>query len=145
MSFTQQLESVKELIESLPESPKVEIFNGVFNDDVLKAIKLDGNRPHILIGCGGGPFTQNAPKLEVEAAFVALVIGKSDKTGQGNSKIATDCAKNLAIKISKYRGNPQINTSLPMLQSIEELSSGMTNGLNYSVWAVDWTQKMVLV
>lgn len=145
MSFTQQLESVKELIESLPQAPKVEIYNGAFTEDVIKTIKIDGQRPHILIGCGGGPFTQNAPKLEVEAAFIALVIGKADKSGQGNSKITSDCAYDLAKKVSKYRGNPQINTSLPMLQSIEELSSGMTNGLNYSVWAVDWTQKMVLV
>jgi len=145
MSFTKQLESVKELIESLPESPKVELFNGVFDDDVLKSIKLDGNRPHILVGCGGGPFAENSAKLEVNASFAAIVIGKSDKACQGNSKITTDCAHNLSVRVSKYRGDPKINTSLPVLQSIQELSSGMTNGLNYSVWLVDWTQKMVLV
>lgn len=144
MSFTQQLESVKELIESLPQAPKVEIFNGAFSEDVLKTIKVDGQRPHILIGCGGGPVTQNSPRLEIDAVFIAIIVGKIDKSSPGNSKLTSDCACDLAKAIKKYRGDLQINTSLPMLQSIEELSSGMTNGTGYSIWAVDWTQRVAL-
>lgn len=145
MSFTKQLESVKELIETIPGNTKVEFFNGVFDESVLNNLKLDGNRIHILVGCAGGDFNPNSPRTEINADFLAMICGRSDKTNNGISTATSEFAEEVVKKISKFRGDAKINTGLPVLKSIEELSSSYTNKTNFVVWAVVWSQKLVFV
>lgn len=141
MQFSEYLESVKETLESMPINPRVDFFSGTLGEDDLNNLKLDGVKTYIYLGCRGGEFVQQSPKLEMDAAFGAYIITK--ERGHYNST-ARDQAVEVAKIISKFRGNPANNTRLPVLQYLEELSSGGRNGTSYSVWALVWEQRIAI-
>ncbi|KJZ67249.1 hypothetical protein [Pseudomonas fluorescens] len=145
MNLTQHLEDLKAEIEKIESKPKVELFSGTLSDETLKSIKLDGGKSYVLLGCAGGPIPEKRIRLEVDAVYGAFVIAKSDQDTKGLSRQAMNVANEIAVLIDKYRGNTKTNTNLPMLQSIEELFSGLKNGSNFSAWQVIWTQRVALV
>lgn len=144
MQFSEQLNAVKTLLESLESNPKVDLFSGSFQESDLDKLKFDGKRPYILTGCAGGPITEGSPRLEIEAVFGAWVIAKADQNNSSFSKVAIDTATEIAKKIKTFRGDVKTNTRLPVIRLVEELSSGGRNGSNYSIWQVVWTQTIAL-
>lgn len=146
MNITSHLESVKNLLGGLPSKPNIKLFSSTFSDNDLKSLKLDGQRPYILLACGGGDIPEKAKrvKLEVDAFFCAFVVGKTDPDTRGVSRIASDTAVEVANMIEKYRGDQAVNTKPPELKSIEELFSGEKSGASFSAWTVTWTQRIVL-
>ncbi|WP_243055356.1 hypothetical protein [Pseudomonas sp. BP01] len=146
MNITSHLENVKSLLEGLPSKPIIKLFSGTFADTDLKNLQLDGQRPYILLACAGGPIPEKSKriKLEVDAVFGAFVIGKTDPSTRGVSRVASDTAVEIAKLIEKYRASSDSNTKLPELQSIEELFSGEKSGNSYSAWSVLWAQRIVL-
>lgn len=146
MNITSHLEHVKSLLESLPSKPVIKLFSGTFVDSTLKNLQLDGQRPYILLACGGGEVPEKAKrvKLEVDASFAAFVLGKIDPSTRGVSRVASDTAVEVAKLIEQYRSDSTTNIKLPELQSIQELFSGETNGSSYSAWIVVWSQRLVL-
>lgn len=144
IQFSEQLRAVKELIESMGLSTKVELFSGSFEEADLDKIKIDGKKPHIFIGCGGGPVIQSSLRLEIEATFAVWVIAKSSMNNPSYPKEAMDKSIEIATKIKTFRGDVKTNTRLPVLQSIQELSSGLRNGTNFAIWQVVWTQTIAL-
>jgi len=144
MQFSEQLNAVKTLLESLESNPKVDFFSGSLEEADINKLKFDGKRPYILIGCAGGPVVEGSPRLEIEAVFGAWIIGKVDLNSSSFSKMAIDTAMEIAKKIKTFRGDVKTNTRLPVIRLVEELSSGGRNGSNYSIWQVVWTQTIAL-
>ena len=142
MNFSEHLNDLKTAIEATALPPKVDYFSGEMKEEDLKQMKFDGKSTYIFLGCRGGLFVPDSHRLEVDTVFGAYIITK--ETGNHNFSAMNE-ATNLAKLISKFRGNVKINTKLPVVQYIEELSYGGRNGSNYSVWAIVWEQRMALV
>lgn len=145
MSLLNHLEDIKTLLEDLESKPQVKLFSGTLSDDDMKNLKIDGVRPHILLGSAGGPIPENRVKLEVDSVFGAFIIAKSDPSTVGLSTIALNTATQVAKAIEAHRGNPTTSVYKPVLKSMEELFSGVKNGTNFSAWQVIWTQRIVLI
>lgn len=145
MKLTEHLEQVKTLIEKLPSKPQVKLFSGSLTDDDLSRLKIDGTKPYVLLGTAGGPVPQQRIKLEIDSVFGAFIIAKADPSTHGLSKVAMDTAVEVAQAIETYRADNKTNPKLPVLNSIQELFSGVKNGTNLSAWQVIWTQRIVLV
>lgn len=145
MSLLNHLEDIKTLLEDLDSKPQVKLFSGTLSDDDLKNLKIDGARPHILLGSAGGQIPENRVKLEVDSVFGAFIIAKSDPSTVGLSTIALNTATQVAKAIEAHRGNAATSTYKPVLKSMEELFSGVKNGTNFSAWQVIWTQRIVLI
>lgn len=145
MKLTEHLEQIQQLIQNLPSKPQVKLFSGTLNDDDLSKLKIDGAKPYVLLGTAGGPVPENRIKLEIDSVFGAFVIAKADPSTHGLSKIAMDTAVEIAQAIEKYRADNKTNPKLPVLNSIQELFSGVKNGTNLSAWQVIWTQRIALV
>lgn len=139
MSLTQALENYKTLIESLPSKPMVHLFSGSVAEKTIKSITLDGSRPSVLLGCGGGPITSASP-LICDAVFGAFIICRTDQDTKGVSRAAMDLGVEISKVISSYRGDPTINANLPQIVSFEELLSGFDSATNnHSAWQLAWT------
>lgn len=145
MSLLSHLEDVKTLLESLDSKPTVKLFSGTLSDDDMKNLKIDGTRPYILLGSAGGQVPERRVKLEIDSVFGAFIIAKADPSTIGLSKVAMQAATDVAKLIENHRGNPKTSTTQPVLNSIQELFSGVKNGTNFSAWQVIWTQRIVLI
>ena len=146
MKILDHLEVIKKLIEGLPSAPTVKFFSGSLKPEDLKSLKLDGTRPYVLLSYIGGPANVASAKLEIDAIYGAWAVGKVDPKTLGMSFIAIETAFEIAKRIRSYRGDPAINTSLPVVQFVEEAFNGVTDGKSgYSSWSVTWSQRFAIV
>lgn len=144
MSFSQALQNYKTLIEALPSKPVVHFLSGSVDTKTIGKITLDGSRPTVLLGCGGGPVVRKNP-LVFDVIYGAFVVCRADQDTKGLSRAAMDLSVEICKALVNYRGDPKLNPNLPSIESIEEVVGGFnaeTN--NHSAWQIAWTHYVQL-